>query len=335
MIYKNFSLKRYNTFGLDYKTRTFAEISSEDQLVSLIKETDTSGNYCFILGSGSNILLTKDFDNLIIHSVIEGIQIEEKNTRYVIISSGSGVKWDDLVSWCVNRNYSGLENLSLIPGLVGACPVQNIGAYGVEGSDIIAKVRTVNLADGSVVEFSNNDCRFGYRHSIFKDELKGKYMVTRVYFKLSVTPVYNTKYGALDDEVLRLGGIDLKNIRQAVINIRRSKLPDPAIIGNAGSFFKNPVVENTIGENLKSRYDNMPLYQESSDKKKLAAGWLIEQCGWKGIRIGETGVHEKQALVIVNYGKATGQEILDLSEKIRKSVLEKFGITLEHEVEIL
>jgi UDP-N-acetylmuramate dehydrogenase len=335
MIYKNISLKPYNTFGLDYKASTFIVLNSEEELYSLIKERGIQKNSCFIMGGGSNLLITKDYKGTIIHPVIEGIRVEEKNDQYVVISSGCGIKWDELVKWCVNYGYSGLENLSLIPGSVGASPVQNIGAYGIEVKDIIEKVQTVNLVNGSIVEFTNNDCRFGYRNSIFKDELKGKYMVTRVYFRLSVSPLFNTKYGALNDEALRLGGLDLKNIRQAVINIRQSKLPDPAVIGNAGSFFKNPVVENSIAENLKSRHSDIPVYPDSSGRKKLAAGWLIEQSGWKGKRIGDAGVHDKQALVIVNYGNATGQEILDLSEKVKQSVLDKFGITLEREVEVL
>jgi UDP-N-acetylmuramate dehydrogenase len=335
MIYKNISLKPYNTFGLDYKASTFIVLNSEEELYSLIKERGIQINSCFIMGGGSNLLITKDYKGTIIHPVIEGIRVEEKNDQYVVISSGCGIKWDELVKWCVNYGYSGLENLSLIPGSVGASPVQNIGAYGIEVKDIIEKVQTVNLVNGSIVEFTNNDCRFGYRNSIFKDELKGKYMVTRVYFRLSVSPLFNTKYGALNDEALRLGGLDLKNIRQAVINIRQSKLPDPAVIGNAGSFFKNPVVENSIAENLKSRHSDIPVYPDSSGRKKLAAGWLIEQSGWKGKRIGDAGVHDKQALVIVNYGNATGQEILDLSEKVKQSVLDKFGITLEREVEVL
>jgi UDP-N-acetylmuramate dehydrogenase len=335
MIYRNISLKPYNTFGLDYRAGTLIVINSEDEVISLVKERVTPENSLYILGGGSNILLTKDNPGTFIHPVIEGIRVEEKNDKYVIISSGCGVKWDDLAEWCVNEGYSGIENLSFIPGLVGAGPVQNIGAYGVEAKDIVEKVRAINMSDGAVIEFNNKECRFGYRYSIFKDELKGKYLVTRVYFRLSPVPVLNTEYGALNDEATRLGGLTLKNIRQAVINIRQSKLPDPATLGNAGSFFKNPVVDSSIAENLKSRYNNIPIYNDSSGREKLSAGWLIEQCGWKGKRTGDAGVYENQALVIVNYGKATGQDIYDLSEKVKQSVHEKFGIVLEREVEIL
>jgi UDP-N-acetylmuramate dehydrogenase len=335
MIYKNISLKPYNTFGLDYKASTFIVINSEDQVNSFIKEAGTQENSCFIIGGGSNLLFTRDYEGTIIHPVIEGIKVEETSDDYVVISSGCGVKWDDLVEWCVNKGYSGLENLSYIPGLVGASPVQNLGAYGVEAKDTIVKVRAINMLNGSVVEFSNKDCRFGYRYSIFKNELKGKFLITRVYFRLSVFPVVNAEYGQLNDEAIKLGGFALKNIRQAVINIRRSKLPDPEITGNGGSFFKNPLVDSSITDHLKSKYNNMPVYPDPSGRSKLAAGWLIEQCGWKGKRIGNAGVHDKQALVIVNYGKATGREIFNLSEKITKSVFEKFGITLEREVEVL
>lgn len=335
MIYKNISLKPYNTFGLDYKAEVLAVVKSENELKSLISEKELFDKPFFILGGGSNLLLTQDFQGGFIHPKFEGINVEEINNEYVVVSSGSGVIWDDLVEWCVKKEFAGLENLSLIPGLVGASPVQNIGAYGVEAKDTIEKVQAINLLDGSVVEFSNNDCRFAYRYSIFKDVLKGKYIVSRVYFKLSVSPVLNTEYGALNEEAQRLGGLTLKNIRQAVVNIRQSKLPDPAILGNAGSFFKNPIVDSSIAEEIKSKYSKVPLYPDPSGKIKLAAGWLIEQSGWKGKRIGQTGVHEKQALVIVNYGGATGPEIFELSEKVKHSVFEIFGILLEREVEVL
>jgi UDP-N-acetylmuramate dehydrogenase len=333
MIFQDISLKHYNTFGFDLRAKELAIVNSEEDVKSLI--SDFHGKPFYILGGGSNMLLTRDYEGTFIHPAIAGIKVEEKNDKFVIISSGCGVKWDDLVAWCVNNDYAGIENLSLIPGLTGASPVQNIGAYGVEAKDTIEKVRAINMSNGSVVEFSNKDCRFGYRYSIFKGELKGKYMVTRVYFRLSLYPVLNTEYGALNDEAQRLGGLTLRNIREAVINIRQSKLPDPAILGNAGSFFKNPLVDSSLAVKLKSIYQNIPIYPDISGKSKLAAGWLIEQCGWKGKRIGDAGVHEKQALVIVNYGKATGQEIFDLSEKIKQSVFEKFGILLDREVEVL
>jgi UDP-N-acetylmuramate dehydrogenase len=247
----------------------------------------------------------------------------------------AGVNWDKLVEWTVDKGFGGLENLSLIPGKVGAAPVQNIGAYGAEAKDTIVKVVALDKNDGSRHEFSNIECEFGYRESIFKKKYKGRHLVIRVYFRLSVNPTLKLEYGSLKEEAQKLGGTTLKNVRQAVINIRRSKLPDPEIIGNAGSFFKNPVVSREIAMNLKKSYPGLPCFDDHSGGTKLAAGWLIEQCGWKGKRIGDAGVHEKQALVLVNHGKATGKEIFNLSEKIKSSVSEKFGIDLEREVEVI
>ena len=287
------------------------------------------------MGSGSNILFTSDFKGIILCPEIGGIKIEEQDQENVLISAGAGVNWDNLVEWTVNKGFGGLENLSLIPGLVGATPVQNIGAYGVEVKDTIEKVRAVSIEDGAIAEFNNNDCRFEYRNSIFKGKIKGKYLVTRVYYRLTSNPLLKLDYGSLNDEIKKLGDVTLKNVRQAVINIRRSKLPDPKIIGNAGSFFKNPVVSSSAAENLKKMYPQMPAYKDQSGGIKLAAGWLIDQCGWKGKRIGDAGVHDKQALVLVNLGKANGKEIYNLSEEIKKSVWEKFSIELEREVEVV
>jgi UDP-N-acetylmuramate dehydrogenase len=288
-----------------------------------------------IMGGGSNILFCSDFRGTILCPDFRGIRIEEHDKDHVIISAGAGIKWDKLVEWSVEKGFYGLENLSLIPGLVGATPVQNIGAYGAEAKDLIEKVRAINSADGSVRIFSNQECGFGYRESVFKNSEKGRHLITRVYYKLKIKPSLNLGYSSLKEEADKLGDITLKNVRQAVINIRRRKLPDPEVIGNAGSFFKNPLASKPFSEQLMKRYPGMPVFQESEGKTKLAAGWLIEQCGWKGKRIGDAGVHEKQALVIVNYGNASGIEIFDLSEKIRKSVFEKFGVELEREVEVV
>jgi len=222
----------------------------------------------------------------------------------------------------------------LIPGLVGATPVQNIGAYGVEVKDSVEKVRTISVRDGSVRIFTHDECEFGYRNSIFKKSEKGKYLISRVYYKLKINPILNLSYGSLKEETDKLGGASLENVRKAVINIRRDKLPDPETIGNAGSFFKNPVVTDSFAAHLRKQYPDMPLYSDQSERYKLAAGWLIDQCGWKGKRVGEAGVHEKQALVLVNYGKATGKEIYNLAEAISKSVKENFGVELEREVEV-
>ncbi len=337
MIHENIFLKRYNTFGLNYKADTMIQIETEDEAVSIFNGSVLCKKPFLILGGGSNILFTGNFTGTILYPDIRGINIEESQDQegYVIISAGAGVGWDEFVEWTVSNRYGGLENLSLIPGKVGATPIQNIGAYGVEVKDMITNVRTINVADGSIRFFNNSECEFSYRNSIFKNGLKGQYLVSRVYFKLTTDTLLNLSYGSLKDEVKKLGEENLMNVRQAVINIRKSKLPDPEKAGNAGSFFKNPIVESSFAARLKSEYPAMPLYEDKEGYSKLASGWLIEQCGWKGKRIGDAGVHDRQALVLVNYGNASGEEILDLSEAIRISVLKKFGIELTKEVEVV
>lgn len=335
MIYRNISLKGYNTFGLDYKASTFIEIKTENDAISVFQESKLLKDPLLILGGGSNILFMADFEGTIIHSEIGEIIIEEKKPDYVIISVGSGINWDEFVEWSVKNDFSGIENLSLIPGSTGATPIQNIGAYGSEVKDVIFKVRTVSINKGTVMEFTNKECRFGYRSSIFKQEYKGRFLVTRVYFRLNTNPEFRLDYGSLNTEIARLGEVNSRNLRDAVINIRRSKLPDPQITGNAGSFFKNPVVLSSFADVLKKKYPEMPYYPDTHEKTKIAAGWLIEQCGWKGKKEGAAAVHDKQALVLINTGNASGKEIFDLSEKIRQSVYEKFGIELEREVEII
>jgi UDP-N-acetylmuramate dehydrogenase len=337
MIYKNVPLKKYNTFGLEYKADCMIHLTSEKDTAKLFSGAVTFKKPLFILGGGSNLLFTSDFKGTILYPDFRGIKIdkEESGNATVIVSAGAGIIWDDLVKWTVNRNLGGLENLSLIPGKVGATAVQNIGAYGVEVKDLIAKVRTISLSDGSVKFFTNEECGFGYRNSNFKNSEKRNYLVTRVYFRLYTKPSLNLRYGSLKEEVERLGAVTLKNVRRAVINIRRSKLPDPEITGNAGSFFKNPVINNSEAEALKKLYPEMPVYEDREGHKKLAAGWLIDSLGWKGKRLGDAGVHEKQALVLINYGNASGMEIFKLSEDIKKSVFEKFGIELEREVEVI
>jgi UDP-N-acetylmuramate dehydrogenase len=331
----NISLKKYNSFGFEYKARHMVHIRTEKEAVSLFNGNIHLKKPLLIMGSGSNILFTSDFEGTIVLTGLKGIKIEEESEESVIISAGAGVIWDTLVEWSVLKGFGGLENLSLIPGLVGAVPVQNIGAYGIEAKDTMVKVKTISTHDGSIRYFTNEECKFGYRSSIFKNSEKGNYLITRVYFKLKINPVADLSYGTLKDEVMKLGEPTLKNLREAVMNIRRSKLPDPAVIGNAGSFFKNPVVENHKAEELKKKYPGLPCYNDNHGSVKLTAGWLIDQCGWKGKRIGDAGVHEKQALVLVNHGKATGKEIFELSEKIRISVLQKFTVSLEREVEII
>ena len=334
-IFNNISLKKYNTFGLNYIAKLLILVHTEEELTDFLKKRGDGNELLLIMGGGSNILFTEDFHGTIVYPAIEGIQIEEENEVSVIISVGAGVNWDSLVEWCVGSGFGGFENLSLIPGNAGATPIQNIGAYGVEIKDHIEKVRTVSIVDGTIREFSKNECRFGYRDSIFKNELKGKYLVTKVYYNLSKNSDLNLGYGALKVETEKLGPLTLENVRQAVINIRRSKLPDPEITGNAGSFFKNPVVNSSIAAKLKIEYPAMPSYIDPSGDTKLAAGWLIEQCGWKGKKSGGAAVHDKQALVLINNGNATGKEIFELSEKIRQSVYETFSVELMREVEVI
>jgi UDP-N-acetylmuramate dehydrogenase len=334
-IHKDISLRRFNTFSLDVKADCLIFLEKESDAVTLFDGTNAKPEKCFILGSGSNILFTGNFDGTILHPLMAGIRTEEKHSDNVIVSAGSGVIWDSLVDWSIRKGYGGLENLSLIPGTVGASAVQNIGAYGVEVKDTIEKVRVVSTRDGLIREFSKSECKFDYRNSIFNSEEKSKFIVTRVYYRLTLDPVINLKYGSLEEEVKSIGNVTLKNVRQAVINIRRSKLPDPGILGNAGSFFKNPVVSNSFADNLRKSNPQVPTYADITGNIKISAAWLIDQCGWKGKRVGNTGVHDKQALVLINYGKATGREIYKLSEEIRKSVMEKFGIELEREVEIV
>lgn len=337
MIYKNISLKKYNTFGLDYLADCLIGLRTEEEAVTLLKNNSQWKQPLLILGSGSNLLFTNDFKGTILYPEIHGIKIEktENEKGYVIISAGAGVIWDDLVAWVVDKGLGGFENLSLIPGKVGATPIQNIGGYGVEIKDMIVTVRTINTDDGSLRIFDNSECEFSYRNSVFKNRLKGRYLVTRVYYKLSIEPWLNLTYGSLREEVNKLGKENLKNVRQGVINIRHSKLPDPEIIGNAGSFFKNPVVKNSVALDLKKRFPGMPVYEDQEGYMKLASGWLIDQCGWKGKRRGDAGVHDKQALVLVNHGQASGKEIYILSDEIKKSVYKKFGIDLEREVEVV
>lgn len=335
MIYENISLKKYNTFGLNIKADRLITFKLEENAIRYFRNNSGSSERRLILGGGSNLLFLGDFHGTVIHPEMEGIFMEEKREDYVIVSSGAGVDWDRLVEQTVNYGFGGLENLSLIPGQVGAVPVQNIGAYGVEVKDSVEKVRAICLDDGSVREFSNEECEFGYRDSIFKKDIKGKFLITRVYFRLTTKPKLSLDYGSLKEEINKLGVNSLSNVRKIVINTRLSKLPDPRLLGNAGSFFKNPVVDNATVESLKNKYPKLPVFKDSYGNTKLAAGWLIEQCGWKGKKKGDAGISDKQALIFINFGNAKGKDILDLSEEVRKSVFEKFGINLEREVEVV
>lgn len=283
------------------------------------------------------MLFTKNFDGLLIKNNIKGIEVVEETDEEIILRVGAGEVWHDFVMYCVANNYAGLENLSLIPGTVGASPMQNIGAYGVEVKDVILNVETMHLKDLTIKNFSNETCEFDYRSSVFKTSQKGKYFITAVIFKLSKKPKINSSYGAIEDELKKMGVVhpSIQDVSKAVINIRQSKLPDPKEIGNSGSFFKNPVVDLEKKEELLHRYPSIPYYPQKDGTFKIAAGWLIEACGWKGKRIDDFGVHSKQALVLVNYGGASGTQIYNLSEDIIASVRNTFGIELEREVNII
>ncbi|KAA6440140.1 UDP-N-acetylmuramate dehydrogenase [Dyadobacter flavalbus] len=333
-IQTNFSLRHFNTFGLESTARYFAEVRSVDELTQILLDPVWQQTPKFILGGGSNVLFTKDIDALVIHPDIRGIEKIKEDDADIWLRLGSGVNWHVFVMYCVENNYGGVENLSLIPGTVGAAPMQNIGAYGVEVKDVIVSVEAVAVNDGTLRIFSKEECRFGYRESIFKKELKDQYIITNVTFKLSKNPVLNIAYGDIQKTLqeLNVTEVTIKDVSNAVIHIRRSKLPDPAQIGNAGSFFKNPEIAETQFSMLKNRYPEMPGYAVNESKIKVPAGWLIEKAGWKGYREGSIGVHERQALVLVNYGGGNGNEIKLLSEKIQDSVEEKFGIRLSAEV---
>lgn len=337
IVQKDVQLKPYNTFGIEAKAKYFVEVSSIEQLKKILQNTDYQSTERLILGGGSNMLLTKDFDGLVIKISIKGIEIVRETEENIWIKAGAGVVWHDLVMHCVAQNYAGVENLSLIPGTVGAAPMQNIGAYGIEIKEVFEELEALEIETGEVRTFDKTTCNFGYRESIFKHEAKGKYIILNVTFKLSKKPTFHVEYGAIKDTLAEMGvsEMSIKAISDAVIHIRQSKLPNPAEIGNAGSFFKNPEIPNTQFEALKVLFPTIPSYPVSETTTKVPAGWLIEQAGWKGQRFGNVGVHAKQALVMVNYGGGKGEEIKDLSQRIQASVKEKFGIQLSAEVNFI
>ena len=335
-VYSDFSLKEYNTFNIDAKAKYYFEYTETEDLADFLLHNKEWPNWQrLIIGEGSNMLFINDFDGLVINPNIPGVQIIHEDRNHVWLEAGAGVAWDNLVDFAVFHNWGGIENLSLIPGKVGAAAVQNIGAYGMEVQNRIESVSGFDLETLSGYTMSAADCGYAYRESIFKNQLKGRFIITSVTFKLDKFPEFILNYGDLKAETEKLGNINLKNIRKAVVGIRESKLPDPKVFGNAGSFFKNPVVEFSLAEQLLVENPKMPHYPAPDGKFKLAAGWLIEQCGWKGFRRGDAGVHEKQALVLVNYGNATGKEIFELSEDVCLSVYEKFGVALEREVNVI
>jgi UDP-N-acetylmuramate dehydrogenase len=336
-IHENYPLKDKNTFRIDAKAKWFAEVHSENEIKEFLCLNEFKSIVKLILGGGSNILFTGDFPGIVIKNSIPGIKIIEENENSVLIEAGAGVIWDELVHYCVGRILGGIENLSLIPGTVGAAPIQNIGAYGQELKDVFETAEGFFIEDGGFRKFSKTECGFGYRDSIFKNELKGKFIITKIILRLSKTPVLNIEYGTIRAELekLNLEEISVKDVSDAVSRIRKNKLPDPEEIGNAGSFFKNPEITELKFESLKKDYPDLIGYKLGNGSVKAAAGWLIEKCGWKGKRIGNTGAHAKQSLVLVNYGNAAGKEILNLANQIKESVYKKFGIELKEEVNII
>ena len=334
-IHENFPLKPYNTFSIDAKARFFNSFSLVEELEETLMMY--SEYPIFILGGGSNILLTKDYDGAVLKNEIKGIELQHEDADYVYVKVGAGENWHQFVLHCINHNWAGIENLSLIPGNVGASPIQNIGAYGVELDDVFWSLEAFHLDERRIHTFTREDCEFNYRTSIFKERYKDQFAIISVTFQLKKKPIFHTDYGAIAEELekMRVKELSITAVSQAVINIRSSKLPDPQRIPNAGSFFKNPEVPASKYEELKLKFPDIIAYPLAKGTVKLAAGWMIEQCGWKGYRKGDAGCHAKQALVLVNYGKATGKEIYNLSEEILQSVKRKFDIALEMEVNII
>jgi UDP-N-acetylmuramate dehydrogenase len=328
----------YNTFGIHATAHAFAELNDLAQLKALKTAYDQFQQQVLILGGGSNVLFTKDFPGLVVLNRLKGMEIVREDDLQVQIKVASGEVWHDLVMYCIEQDWGGIENLSLIPGSVGAAPVQNIGAYGVELKDVLVSVEVMRWEDGAVGSISNEDCAFGYRDSIFKGEAKGQYLVLSITLQLTKHPDhFQLNYGAIQETLHEMGVVrpTLKAVSDAVIHIRKSKLPDPAVIGNAGSFFKNPVVSAEKARQMKEAFPKMPVYAQEDGFVKIPAGWLIEYCGWKGLRAGETGNHKDQALVIVNYGNASGAEVRDHAMKVQQSVRQTFDIRIEPEVNIL
>jgi UDP-N-acetylmuramate dehydrogenase len=332
-IQENISLLPYNTFGMDKKARFFVRAKSEKDVSDALLFAREKRLFVLVLGGGSNMLLTKDWEGLVLKIEIKGIKVQDDSEDEVLVKVGAGENWHEFVLFCIEKGYAGVENLSLIPGTVGASPMQNIGAYGVEIKEVFDSLRAIERRELEIRKFSWEECAFGYRESIFKGELKDRYIITEVWFRLSKKPQIKTSYGAIQDTLKEMGKDHpgIKDVSEAVIQIRRSKLPDPAEIGNAGSFFKNPTITLEHFERLKSEYPNIPGYP-GQDTVKVPAAWLIEQTGWKGKRFGSIGVHAKQPLVLVNYGGGEGKDIVKLSQDIQASVNEKFGITLQPEV---
>ncbi len=331
---ENHPLTQYNSFALSARAAFFLEVNSEEELRQALRECTPP---LLLLGGGSNMLLTRDWPGTVIRMAIKGRELREETNESALIAAGAGENWHELVTWTLKQNLGGLENLSLIPGSAGAAPIQNIGAYGVELTQVFDHLEAMELSSGDIHTFDRAACRFGYRDSVFKQELKGKYAITGVFLRLQKNPTLNTGYGAIRD-ILAEWGIatpTIHDVSRAVIHIRRSKLPDPALLGNAGSFFKNPEVEAAQLQALLQAHPNLVHYPLPGGRAKIPAGWLIEQCGWKGKRVGNTGCHAQQALVLVNYGGATGAEIWEHARRVADSVKEQFGVELGVEVNVV
>jgi len=337
--YTDYSLKSLHTFGMDVRTAHFVEYTSVDELEALLVRIQSEWETLpwLHMGGGSNLLFTSDYyQGVILHSAIKGWQVVDEDEECVHLRVGAGVVWDELVAYTVAQGWGGMENLSLIPGEVGASAVQNIGAYGMEAKDLIETVDTIEIATGTSRTFTCEECGYAYRQSVFKSALKGKFVVTHVTYRLQKNPVFHLDYGNIRAELERMGeGISLDTIRRAVIRIRESKLPDPQVMGNAGSFFMNPIVPRAVMEHIREAYPQMPFYEVDTERVKIPAGWMIEQCGWKGRALGRAAVHDKQALVLVNLGGATGREIIALSDAVRHDVKEKFGVDIHPEVNFI
>ena len=335
-VLQDVSLQPHNTFGIEAQARHWVTITATEQLQALLRDPTYQSVPKLVLGGGSNVLFTQDFEGLLIKIAIPGISVAMEDDDEVHVRSGAGVGWHDLVMHCIEQGYGGLENLSLIPGTVGAAPMQNIGAYGVEIKDVFSSLEAVEIATGDRRTFDSNDCQFGYRSSVFKHERRGQYIITSVTLRLQKHPTLNTSYGAIAETLAQkqIHAPTMRDVSEAVIEIRRSKLPDPQQVGNAGSFFKNPVISRDQYEALRTDYPTMPGYA-AEETVKVPAGWLIEQCGWKGKRLGNIGVHDKQALVLVHFGGGRGDALMTLAQDIKASVFQRFGITIEPEVNVI
>ena len=336
IVKKNQSLQSLNTFGIKCSAKLFCSVRNEDAVRRLIDDGHFVRETSLILGGGSNVLFTKDFDGIVVQNEIKGIEVIAETDDWVYVQAGAGENWHEFVRYCIVQGWNGIENLSLIPGNVGASPMQNIGAYGVELKDVFHELEAIHMKTGEIHYFDNGQCEFGYRESIFKKDLKNQYLISRVTFRLSKYFSGNISYGAIQQELdqMKTSTLTAAQVSQAVINIRSSKLPDPKILGNAGSFFKNPVVDNATLASVLKQFPEVVKYELPDGGFKLAAGWLIEQTGWKGKKLGKCGVHDRQALVLVNHGGASGAEIYELSEQVLQAVKNKFGVELEREVNI-